>query len=179
MDSPAHRYAFAGLIFLMCLVVPGPLWALPEGNIVGVKVSQDAKHIVIRHKGVADRYSAFAIGNPNRLVIDFQETGLVNVPGKIRVGKNSIKEIRLGYSGSRSRVVVDFGGSPVPPYRLHPRAGASCSSSASPCMGSMLLRSGARKRFPFRRKPRSQKRLVRSLPRERSISLNYQYDQRT
>lgn len=122
MDSPVHRYAFAGLICLMCLVGPGSLWASPQGNIVGVNVSQDAKHIVIRHEGVADRYSAFAIGGPNRLVIDFQETSLLNVPHKIRVGRNSIREIRLGYSGSRSRVVVDFGDSPVPPYRLHPES---------------------------------------------------------
>ncbi|MEJ2716275.1 MAG: AMIN domain-containing protein [Deltaproteobacteria bacterium] len=122
MDSPVHKYAFVGLISLVCLVGTGPSWALPQGNIVGIKVSQDAKHIVIRHEGVADRYSAFAIGSPNRLVIDFKETRLLNVPHKIQVGRKSIKEIRLGYSGSRSRVVVDFGGSPVPPYRLHPES---------------------------------------------------------
>jgi len=93
--------------------------AMTAGGVAGVEVSRDARHIRIRCDGPVATPRAFVIGNPNRLVIDFKETGLRDVPRRIRVDKYPVQEIRLGYSNARARVVVDFGETPVPAHRLH------------------------------------------------------------
>jgi hypothetical protein len=88
------------------------------GNISEVHVSPDSRHITIRSDGPLGRHTDFVIGNPNRLVIDFGESGLLKAPRRIRVSTDLVKEIRLGYFGSGARLVIDFGAHAVPHYRI-------------------------------------------------------------
>lgn len=91
----------------------------PElGKITDLQVIPDGKRIIIKSQGSVGRYSAFVIKNPYRLVVDFQSTALAKVPGRIKVPGDRIREIRLGYANSRTRLVVDFGDRPVPAFKI-------------------------------------------------------------
>jgi len=92
--------------------------AAEEGIITGVKLAPDLTHIVIQHNGSIGRCATFVMGHPFRLVLDVGSTCLAKIPGKIRVDRTPISEIRLGYANSRVRVVVDFGDNPVPPFQV-------------------------------------------------------------
>ena len=87
-------------------------------NIIGVQPSHDLKHIKIKFSGQVGRHTAYVVERPYRLVMDFEATGLGKVPPRIKVDRGPIREIRLGSTSSRARVVVDFGENPVPPFNL-------------------------------------------------------------
>jgi len=89
-----------------------------EGAITGVTLTRDLNHVVIQHNGRIGNYSTCVLGNPFRLVLDVGSTHLAQIPAKIKVDRSPISEIRLGYANSRSRVVVDFGDNPVPPFTI-------------------------------------------------------------
>jgi len=112
------RFVLASLICLLLAVDIGLTRAASSGNISGVLVSPDSRHITIKSDGPLGRHTDFVIGNPNRLVIDFGESGLLKAPRRIRVSTDLVKEIRLGYFGSGARLVIDFGAHAVPPYRI-------------------------------------------------------------
>lgn len=88
------------------------------GEITAVQVASDLKSIVVRSDGPLGKHTAFVIDRPFRLVIDFEATSLGKLQGKIRVDREPISEIRLGYHNDRARVVVDFGDHPVPPFQI-------------------------------------------------------------
>lgn len=92
--------------------------AVDSGRITDVRVSSDLKQVLIRGDGPLGKHSAFVINQPYRLVMDFDSAGLGELPAKIRIDKGPIGEIRLGKVNSRSRVVLDFGSNPVPPYKV-------------------------------------------------------------
>jgi len=95
-------------------------WGQASGNITGAQFSRDGKQISVQSDGPVGRHNAFVLAHPNRLVVDFPENGFKGIPRKIGGVSPGVKEIRLGHFNSRARVVVDFGESPVPPYRIHP-----------------------------------------------------------
>ena len=69
-------------------------------------------------KGNPSQVSAEVLTNPNRLVIDFNDTAISKTPHKIQASEWGLKEIRLGINKSATRVVLDFGDNPVPTHRL-------------------------------------------------------------
>ncbi|MDQ7782358.1 MAG: AMIN domain-containing protein [Desulfomonilaceae bacterium] len=73
---------------------------------------------MIDAKGKVGKYLARVIGNPNRLVMDFDDTRVGNIPRNVSVGKSDIHEIRVGEFKSRARVVVDFRDRPVPAFKV-------------------------------------------------------------
>jgi AMIN domain len=92
--------------------------AAAGSNITNVKVAQDLRAVKIFADRDLGRHRAFVIKNPYRLVLDFESTGLGRVQRKIGIGQEGMSEIRLGVSGSKARVVVDFGDAEVPPYTI-------------------------------------------------------------
>ncbi len=118
------RSALAGLVFCYLAVasaVPG-LAETPgkeSGAIREIQVSRDARKVWILSEGPIGRHIAFAMKNPNRLVVDFEGTRLGEVPLKTPVGTGSVKEIRVGYQKSKARVVIDFGDNAMPKYKIH------------------------------------------------------------
>ncbi len=110
------------ILAVACILAVGAVAiasAYKFGDITGVRLSPDLKHIVIECDGPVGDYEAFVIGQPYRLVIDFEGTGLGRFKRVMKVARKPIDEIRTGSSGSKSRVVVDFGSIPVPPYKIH------------------------------------------------------------
>lgn len=99
-----------------------PAYALDRGDIVGVRIAPDLRRIIIQSDGPLGEHKAFVIGQPYRLVIDFQDVRLSRGLSRIKVGKKPIREIRLGSTASRTRVVVDFGLNPAPPYKIHQKS---------------------------------------------------------
>jgi hypothetical protein len=65
------------------------------------------------------QHKAFVMQSPNRLVMDLEGTSLGSVPPHVKLERGPIEEIRLGQKDSRTRVVVDFGSRPVPPFKVH------------------------------------------------------------
>lgn len=96
----------------------------PSGILTDVQPAKDGKRIIVRHEGEIGKHAAFVIEQPHRLVIDFSGTSLGKAPRKINVNGNGIREIRLGQTPSRARVVMDFGSNPVPAFRIKRMDGA-------------------------------------------------------
>ena len=112
------------LTFFACLVVAASWSELPEAhasNITAIQVSPDARQIMIKGDGPLGKHSAFVINQPYRLVVDFDLAGLGPLPRRTKINGSPINEVRLGTVNSRSRVVADFGETPVPPFKIHLR----------------------------------------------------------
>jgi hypothetical protein len=100
-----------------CLLLATDI-ARAAGSITDVDMTPDGKSVVIKSDAPLGRHRDFVIGGPNRLVVDFDESGLGKVPRRIPLELGNVREIRLGYQGSNARLVVDFGESSVPKYNI-------------------------------------------------------------
>ncbi len=88
-----------------------------SGEITEINVTPDSKRISVRADGQIGRHAVFALENPNRLVLDIEDTGVsreTTISGTIASGL----EIRTARKGSGSRVVMNFGNRPVPEHRI-------------------------------------------------------------
>jgi hypothetical protein len=115
--SRLTRYGF-GLLCGLILLMSGQAAMAEGGTITGVRVAPDLSNVAIRFNGQIGRHATFVMGSPYRLVLDLEDTGLSKIPSRMAVSKDPIREIRLGQSSSRARLVVDFGDNPVPPFRI-------------------------------------------------------------
>jgi len=95
-----------------------PALAADSGEITQVKLEPHDRRIVIASKGTVGKHLARVIGQPNRLVMDFENMTVGKVPPKITGDKTEIQEIRVSNHKSRARIVVDFRDHPVPPYQV-------------------------------------------------------------
>jgi hypothetical protein len=118
MKPLSSLYKLALLACLILATAYGQTWAAGSANITAIQVAPDLKQISIKCDGPVGRPSAFVIQQPYRLVMDLESTGLGRTPARIPIGRNPINEIRLGYTNSRARVVVDFGDNPVPSFKI-------------------------------------------------------------
>lgn len=94
------------------------------GFLTDVKIAPNQKRIVVKHEGNIGKHAAFVIERPYRLVVDFSSTGLGRISRKINVNGSEIREIRLGQTPSRARMVLDFGSNPVPAFQIQRMDGA-------------------------------------------------------
>jgi hypothetical protein len=106
--------SFAGL--LLFAVVSGV--GAESGRIAAVRLSPDLANLEVRWDGQVGRHSAQVLNSPNRLVIDLESAVLGKLPARIKVGRDSVDEIRLGQHDSRARLVIDFGQNPVPRFNV-------------------------------------------------------------
>jgi type IV pilus assembly protein PilQ len=118
MRSPAVTFKSLGLGCLLLVTIFGSAWADVAGKITGVRLAADERTIVIDAKGDVGKHLARVIGNPNRLVLDFKNTGTAMPLPRVSVGTAGIHEIRVGETNSRTRVVVDFRDQPVPTFKI-------------------------------------------------------------
>ena len=118
MRSPEKKYQSLWLSCMLVVLVICPVWAQVTGQITGVKLEPDNKRIVIESTGTVGEHVARVIARPNRLILDFKNTGLSRVPNKIRVVDDAIKGIRLGATKARARIVVDFQDRSVPAFHV-------------------------------------------------------------
>jgi hypothetical protein len=91
--------------------------ARASGAITEINVTPDCKRISVRADGQIGRHAVFALENPNRLVLDIEDTGVSResaISGTIAAGL----EIRAARKGSGARVVMNFGNRPVPEHRV-------------------------------------------------------------
>jgi type IV pilus assembly protein PilQ len=117
MRSPEKRYKSLWLSCLLIAVVCSCAGADP-GELTGIEVNEEGRTLVIATKGTAGKHLARVIGNPNRLIMDFEGTSLGQVQRKVSVNKRDIHEIRIGTQKSNARIVVDFQDRPVPPFTV-------------------------------------------------------------
>ncbi len=118
MRSPVASFKSLWLGCLLLTLMCVPALAGVPGEITGVTLGRDGNSLVIDAKGKVGKYLARVIGMPNRLVMDFDDTRVGNVPRAVSVGKSGIHEIRVGQFKSRARVVVDFRDRPVPAFKV-------------------------------------------------------------
>ncbi len=118
MKSSTARCHFFWLGCLFVTMICGLAWADGPGEITGVRLGPDGKSIVIEVNGKVGKHQARVIGRPNRLLVDFRDMGVAKVPPRVAAGKNDIHEIRVGNSGSKVRIVVDFQDRPVPAFNV-------------------------------------------------------------
>lgn len=123
MRSPVKKHKSLWLICLVLSMISGLAMADVSGQITGVRLDPEKGRIVILAKGNVGKHLARVIGQPNRLVMDFSDTGVSSVPAKIAGGAFDIHEIRVGETKSRARVVVDFQNRPVPPFTVRREKG--------------------------------------------------------
>ncbi|MEJ2716779.1 MAG: AMIN domain-containing protein [Deltaproteobacteria bacterium] len=121
MRSLARRYNCAFLAFLFLALTWIPATAATSGKITGVKLDASGQRLFISCKGKVGKPLAHVIGKPNRLVIDFAGTRMGRVPSKIKIGKGTIHELRVGTARNRTRVVVDFQNRAVPAFTIKPQ----------------------------------------------------------
>jgi hypothetical protein len=118
MATNAPRCIIPVLVSLLLCICGWPDAAAGQGSITAVQVMPNARGIIIRSDSSLGRHSTSVFQNPSRLAIDFETTKLGKVPARIRVNEGGIQEVRLGYSNSRARVVMDFGNGPVPKFKI-------------------------------------------------------------
>lgn len=117
VSTRSIRYSSV-IVCLFVLFLANGAAGSATGYLTDVQIAKDQKRIVVRYEGEIGKHAAFVIERPHRLVIDFSSTALGNTPRKIRVEGHEIREIRLGQTPSRARLVLDFGSNPVPPFRI-------------------------------------------------------------
>jgi len=124
MESVVSIRSFSVTACLVVLLLANHGFGEATGFLTDVKIAQNQKRVIIKHEGEIGKHAAFVIERPYRLVIDFSSTSLGKTPRKINVNGSEIREIRLGQTPSRARLVLDFGSNPVPAFRIQRMDGA-------------------------------------------------------
>jgi type IV pilus assembly protein PilQ len=119
MRSPVTKYKSFWLGCLFIATLAGFAWADSSGEITGVTLDAANKRVVVASKGAVGKHSVRVVGQPNRLILDLDQTSLGKAPRKIAGGKIDIHEIRVGAHKSSARLVVDFRDMPVPAFKVH------------------------------------------------------------
>ncbi len=95
---------------------PGEATAAPATKLLSIEVqdSGDALQVRLVTDGSVRAVESFVLENPDRLVIDLP--GLVSEAsaGRIEVGSELVKQIRVGQHPDKVRVVIDGGGASAP-----------------------------------------------------------------
>lgn len=92
--------------------------AAESGRIAAVRIAPDLANLELALDGQIGRHLTHVLNSPNRLVIDFESAVLGKLPARIKVGRGSVNEIRLGQHDSRARLVIDFGQNRVPRFNV-------------------------------------------------------------
>jgi hypothetical protein len=116
----------AGMLRLLTFLVLLAIWDVGSqaadglaNAIHGVQVGPSMEYVVINASGPLGDHEAFVMKSPHRLVIDFHDAHLGEVPPRIGFKDRPIREIRFGYHGEDARVVFDFGRRTVPAFTIH------------------------------------------------------------
>lgn len=85
---------------------------------VGVSPWSDLVEVILRGDGWMPDYKSFQLTKPPRLVVDFPQ--MINASSKkqIIVGRQLLKDIRIGQHPEKMRVVFTFPGEEVPSYQM-------------------------------------------------------------
>lgn len=102
------------LIVTMC----GAFSAVEAAYLNSVKVTPDLRRIVIESSGNIGTYNAFELDRPPRLVVDVKGLRPGNGPKMVPPARTGGLKIQVSESRYGAHVVLDFGGGPVPSYRI-------------------------------------------------------------
>ncbi len=108
----------AGTFACLTLIAMVSSAGAESGRIVGVRIAPDLANVEVQVDGQVGRHLTQTLERPNRLVIDFESAALGKLPGRIKIGRECVDEIRLGQHESRARLVIDFGENPVPRFNV-------------------------------------------------------------
>jgi hypothetical protein len=114
----ALRRAF----FLSPLLFAAVCASAQESRITSVTPLQGDQGLLVRFAGPVVKPSASVLKDPNRVVLDFEGTGLAGGAPKTLPGWGSIYEVRLGLYKGKARVVADFGDATIPRFGMETAA---------------------------------------------------------
>ncbi|MCA1960518.1 MAG: AMIN domain-containing protein [Desulfomonile sp.] len=118
MRSPVRISGYLCLAGLLAAIFWSSATAAPPGKITGVSLDSGGKQIFISCQGSVGRHQARVIGQPNRIVVDFDGMDVAGVPPSVKAAGGAVQEVRVGKFQGRARVVADFGGQPVPAFKV-------------------------------------------------------------
>lgn len=86
----------------------------------GVSVTKRGKNteVTITADGLIRDYNAFTLESPPRLVIDLWNLKKLFPKKVVYARRSHLKRIRIGIHSKKTRVVLDFSGPRLPPYRI-------------------------------------------------------------
>ncbi|NIO20690.1 MAG: AMIN domain-containing protein, partial [Candidatus Aenigmarchaeota archaeon] len=106
----------------------GNLWEPPVAKakeklaraLKGVSVTKRGKitEVTITADGLIRDYNAFTLESPPRLVIDLWNLKNLFPKNVVYARRSHLKRIRIGIHSKKTRVVLDFSGPRLPPYRI-------------------------------------------------------------
>ena len=114
------HYGFRILVLLSLIFFMGFIdrsGASVIGSITDVKLSSDARRLVIEADGPFDRHRVRTASQPNRLIVDLDGAKVSPTVHIHTPSGKAVREIRVGMTDKGSRVVADFGASPIPEHR--------------------------------------------------------------
>lgn len=91
---------------------------LTTGKITEVSVSSDMRRVTVKTEGIVGNHVESTAANPSRLIIDLAGVTVGKPLAVTGAGKDSSLGIRVAKNDLGARVVMDFGTSPVPGYRV-------------------------------------------------------------
>ena len=118
MRQPARTYKTLWIGCLLTALCCATAFGASSGTITGVSVDPSEKNLVITCEGKVGKRQVRVIGNPNRLVVDFNGMKIGKAPRKLKTRGKSIYEVRVGPFKGRARVVADFRSNAVPAFKL-------------------------------------------------------------
>ncbi len=94
-------------------------FACASSTIAGVTITPDLRRVIVRFEGRTVGTDGLSVySKPNSLEIDVSAARLGQVERSTRAGRGEGLEVRVAPAGSGARLVLDFGKSRVPNYRV-------------------------------------------------------------
>lgn len=118
MIPRVRSLATLSLLILLVAAVVEDSAALTAGKIAEVNVSPDVRRVSIRTEGQVGNHAESTVTNPSRLVIDIAGASLAAPLVVSGAGRERGLGVRAAKNDSGVRLVLDFGASPVPAYRI-------------------------------------------------------------
>jgi hypothetical protein len=101
-------------LFVMACIAP----PISAAEISEITVTPDGKRVAIKSESRMGKHTEQVVGNPSRLIIDVNGTGVSKLPPISGVTNRSAMDIRTAKTASGARVVLDFGRQSVPDYKV-------------------------------------------------------------
>jgi hypothetical protein len=92
--------------------------SLAAGELSEITATPDGRRIAITSDSPMGRFTEQVVANPARLVIDIDGIGVSQLPRISGLPRDASLNIRTAKTASGARVVLDFGGHPVPNHKM-------------------------------------------------------------
>jgi hypothetical protein len=113
-----RKVSIVFLTALMAVGFPYGARAMDQGFIEEIKISPDLHRIVFRSSAAIDDVRTTTVDGPPRLVLDMPDQVPLAKGSSSMTEKSGPLKVRVSKASAGARAVVDFGGAPIPDYRV-------------------------------------------------------------